>query len=263
MEAVGVQVSRRPMIEFFRENFEAKGRNESEWLKTLAKDPTLGNLEIIEMFADAQAHENARNESYQNTLNSFGFSHGVMDAIAKRLGLPQGTFLRVTSQDPQEFRSYLPPVPFFLKIPRIVFGDAALGYEIAPVLSSEGEVRDLLARGRRPWIITDRFSNLHETNRAHPFPTWAHDLFHILDLSQMPTEMRQALPAIYDYFSELRPANEAEADLVRQILPNILEGGLTYRNSYEPLFMKIKSSQTSREFQDRVKREIEELLSGP
>lgn len=261
MKQIGIRVTRRPLVPFFREKFVQAGRMEPDWLKNVAEDPYLREMEITELFADATAHENAKDEIHQDTLTSFEFHNGVMEAIGKRLHLPSGTFLQVTSLYPQEFRTYLAPIPFLLNLPHAVFGESALGYEITPALSDPLEVRDLMTRGLRPWLVTDRFSNLHEQSRIHPYPAWIHDLFHIIDLSRIPAQTRRTLPVIFDYFSGIRPTNEGEAKLIQEVLPFILEGELTSLGSHEPLFHLIRNSKTSNDFRTRLQSEIEEIIT--
>ncbi len=261
MVEVGVQVSQRPMEDFFREHL--SNQEMPHWIRNMFQDPDFCAMKITEIFADAQAHANAESGRHAETLSSFAFDSGIMDAIAMRLELPSGSFLKVTSVEPQEFRRYLPPVEFFLKIPEWIYGGSALEYQLTPNLSSAQEVAQLLAQNRRPWIVTDRFVSLHEYDRAHPYTAWTHDIFHILDLSGIPTETRKALPNIFNYFSELPTTGDAEAHIRQELLPYLLEGEYFRDGSHAPLLNKIKYSPTSREFRDRVLRDIEEIIALP
>ena len=258
MREVGVRVSHHPLIDFLRDKF--KGRELPDWLLQIAEDPTLQNSKMIEIYADAAAHKKAESDQYADSMGSFAFAVGAMDALAMRLSLPQSTFTEIVSLDPQELRTYIPAVPFLIKVVRIPFNTTPLDYELTPTLSSDLEVRNLLAAGRRPWLMTERFVGLHEFDRAHPYSAWVHDAFHMVDLGQIPVETRRILPRIYDYFSRMQPGNPAEKKLQRDILPHILEGEVLLQKSLQSIIYTVKGSPTSREFRDRVIGDLREII---
>ncbi len=262
LQREGAEVARLPLREFFS-RLKSDLTKSPSWIGSALQDPSLTREPVLQIEIDPHAYGSIHHKDSRG----FGFAVEVLRLIAEEIGLPKEAFARKHSDG--SWTLLLPAPSFFLRLPRLIHGDRAMGrkatHDIDPDTSVALEkLRILMEQDQRPALLSIFPLNIHESPKTHPFFAFMHDVYHIYKLNKLSPETRKDLVRLYDAFIATKSVSDVDRELKRYVVEQILDGNPDPEGEgqYRPLWNLVRGYWPSVEFLGELRRNLEIQFGG-